>query len=131
MWDTCTKCGSSKKLNKKSWCQPCSTEYERKRWGSLSEQKRREKWLKTKYSLPYSEYESMFNKQDGKCLSCQTEISIKAKENGRDTACVDHCHKTKKVRGLLCNHCNRALGLVKEDIQTLRNLIKYLEVNNV
>lgn len=40
---------------------------------------------------------------------------------------VDHCHKTDKIRGLLCSNCNTALGLVKEDINTLEKMINYIK----
>lgn len=41
----------------------------------------------------------------------------------------DHDHKTGKFRGWLCLNCNTALGLVKDNTETLKSLIKYLEVN--
>lgn len=41
--------------------------------------------------------------------------------------CVDHCHKTNKVRGFLCIKCNTALGMVDDKIETLRKLIEYLK----
>ena len=41
----------------------------------------------------------------------------------------DHCHKTNKFRGWLCTNCNTALGLVKENTQTLKALIEYIELN--
>jgi Recombination endonuclease VII len=43
---------------------------------------------------------------------------------------VDHCHKTNKVRGILCNGCNIGLGSFKDDINLLKNAIKYLETSN-
>lgn len=39
---------------------------------------------------------------------------------------VDHCHKSGKVRGILCANCNKGLGMLNDDINTLHNLIKYL-----
>lgn len=60
----------------------------------------------------------MVKNQNGCCLLC----NIKPKK-----IVVDHCHKTGKVRGLLCNECNRAIGLLKENILTLKNAINYLE----
>jgi hypothetical protein len=41
--------------------------------------------------------------------------------------CFDHCHSTKKFRGWLCNHCNLALGHVKDDPKLLRKLADYVE----
>ena len=41
--------------------------------------------------------------------------------------CIDHCHDTKKPRGLLCHKCNTALGLLDDDSQRMLNLIRYLE----
>ena len=41
--------------------------------------------------------------------------------------CIDHDHKTKKIRGVLCNNCNTALGLFKDNIKVMRKAINYLE----
>ncbi len=40
---------------------------------------------------------------------------------------LDHCHKTGKMRGLLCHFCNVGIGLFKDDIAILKNAIIYLE----
>lgn len=42
---------------------------------------------------------------------------------------IDHCHNTGKVRGMLCDNCNRALGFFKDNINYMKNAIKYLEEN--
>jgi hypothetical protein len=72
----------------------------------------------------------MYYEQDGKCKICSTEISLVDVKNTSACACVDHCHKTNKVRGLLCNHCNRALGLLKENETVLQNMLKYVQYHN-
>jgi len=77
--------------------------------------------LKSAFGLTIEQYEEMFKKQGGCCAICG-DTNIKY---GRRLA-VDHHHKTKKVRGLLCNQCNRALGYFHDDIDRLASAIKYL-----
>jgi len=48
----------------------------------------------------------------------------------RGTLCeltIDHDHATGQIRGLLCNNCNRAIGLLKDNPQTLRQAAAYLD----
>jgi hypothetical protein len=45
----------------------------------------------------------------------------------KERLCIDHCHDTKKPRGLLCHKCNTALGLLDDDSQKMIKLIQYLE----
>lgn len=49
--------------------------------------------------------------------------------NFKKGLCYDHDHTTNKFRGWLCTNCNTALGLVKDNKDTLKSLIKYLEDN--
>lgn len=71
-------------------------------------------------------YESILIKQNGNCAICKNpETKIR---NGKSVnLSVDHCHKTGIVRGLLCNKCNRTLGVFYDDIEFLKEAIKYLE----
>ena len=48
----------------------------------------------------------------------------------QDKTKLDHCHKTKKFRGWLCDFCNRGIGLLGDDINGLKMAIKYLEKTN-
>jgi hypothetical protein len=83
--------------------------------------KRREKRLKDNYNLTLKEYDDMFKSQEGKCKTCRVDISGKSHSN------IDHCHTTKKVRGLLCPNCNKALGMVGDNVAILQALIEYLQ----
>ena len=82
--------------------------------------------LQKDFGIGLSEYEEMFEKQGGVCAICkQEETTIRA---GRVMALpVDHCHKTGKIRGLLCNSCNRALGKFKDSVEHLLAAASYLE----
>lgn len=83
--------------------------------------------LKYKYGINIKEYNKMFENQKGLCAICNnSEIRLNNRGNIRKL-CVDHCHKTGKIRGLLCSNCNYLLGIAKDNIQTLSNAIKYLQ----
>ena len=60
----------------------------------------------------------MLKNQDNKCGICDNEMV---------QPYIDHDHKTGLVRMLLCQHCNTALGMAKDSIETLSNLINYLK----
>lgn len=77
-------------------------------------------------------YASLLEAQGGHCANCpRTEA-----ENGKALA-VDHNHACcpgrkscgECVRGLLCSNCNKALGLVRDSVETLRNMIEYVSRN--
>ncbi len=75
-----------------------------------------------KYGISIEDYNETFTKQEGKCAICGThQVELKKKLS------IDHCHKTGKVRGLLCNNCNVGIGFLKEDIENLRCAILYLD----
>lgn len=88
---------------------------------------RTKKWreknlLQKRYNISNEEWQVMFEKQKGICPICLTHAKDLAK-----ILHVDHCHKTKKVRGLLCSRCNKMLGLVNESYETLERAILYLK----
>ena len=65
--------------------------------------------LKRRYSMTLEEYKALIERQAGKCQLCARKLTF---EIGRSStrAVVDHCHKTKAVRGILCQRCNVAVG---------------------
>lgn len=83
--------------------------------------------LVKRYGINEEIYQQILKKQEGKCAICgskkATPIDYK---NAPQRLAVDHCHKTGKVRGLLCFSCNRALGYLKDDITLLKKAIEYL-----
>ena len=74
------------------------------------------------YGISMADYGLILNKQNGVCAICgKTDIRSLG---------VDHCHKTKKVRGLLCYNCNLALGYFKDNVESLIKAIAYLKGNS-
>lgn len=78
--------------------------------------------LKYMYGITQEEYESMLISQKNLCAICRGKCK-------RGNLGVDHCHDTGLVRGLLCENCNRALGLMKDNPDLLRIAAEYLELS--
>ena len=78
------------------------------------------------------EFMSLYDYQKGACKICGTVLATEGIDlrggykRLSNEPCVDHCHKTGKVRGLLCFHCNTALGHVFDDIKILDRMKQYL-----
>jgi hypothetical protein len=81
--------------------------------------------LRNSYGITLEQYQQMVNQQNNLCLGCGRPP--RGNHVNARRLNVDHDHKTGKVRGLLCSECNRALGLVDENIDTLINLAAYVE----
>jgi len=80
-----------------------------------------------KFGLDEEQYNKILLQQNNCCAICKTDIGHYSKSNKKCRLAVDHDHKTGKVRGLLCNSCNRALGLLKDSITNLHSAIVYLK----
>ena len=136
----CTKCGIEKilddfstdkrqKYGRRPECRECSRngrrdyihDYYVTNKDKTKEIKRNSK-IRRLYGLEKEDYAEMVKSQDNKCAICKLEIE--------GNLCVDHCHTTGKVRGLLCKLCNLVVGNAKDDIQILQNGIEYLNKYN-
>jgi hypothetical protein len=69
-------------------------------------------------------FDELLAKQNNLCAGCGVELVP-----GRGTH-IDHDHKRNKIRGILCQGCNQALGNVKDNVETLKSLVRYLEHHN-
>lgn len=92
-----------------------------RKWASKSYDERLAYRLNYKYGITIENYNNMFELQDHRCGICKKDQDLLPKK-----LCVDHCHKTGKVRGLLCDICNRMLGQARDNTDVLNNAIKYL-----
>ena len=75
-----------------------------------------------RHGLVEADFQAMLTRQRGHCLGCNCTLSTK-------TLRIDHDHLTDRVRGLICNNCNLALGLVRDDRARLYQLAAYLELD--
>lgn len=90
-------------------------------------------WLKWKYGITAQERQAMLDIQGGKCAICRRDSETLRRPGKRRDGkeplglVVDHNHETKEVRGLLCNRCNRAIGLFDDDPGLLMAAAVYLK----
>ena len=119
--------------NNSPHCLECNREFQKKR--NLTEEakiKHREYYQKRKesqknakllrqYGISLEKYRETLDSQNGKCIICGKSET----ENGKMLA-VDHDHKTGKVRGLLCNNCNVAVGFMQDDPSLALKINQYL-----
>jgi Recombination endonuclease VII len=126
----CRKCLTSKSLDNfgfsksrkdghQDWCKPCRKEYH-----SINVKRHREIcWkndIRNKYNLTVDEYDEILKRQDYKCAIC-------GNTSPNRKLAIDHNHKTKEIRGLLCGNCNRGIGHLKDSVDILQKAVKYLQ----
>ena len=149
---TCTNCKQTKELIKfgkekrgkygrRSKCKECrrlerfnrdyKKEYQKskdrikentKRWKLANPEKVKEARIVeklNKYQLSLEDYLKLKKEQNNLCFIC--------KQDNDKELCIDHCHLSGKIRGLLCHKCNSALGFLNDDIYLLKRAVYYLE----
>jgi hypothetical protein len=103
----------------RSICKSCYKEYPKKQRKDYM----REYDLMKSYSITKNDYEALLKQQDNKCKICGSEPPSIGKKK---YLCVDHDHKTGKIRGLLCDKCNRGIGLLNDDYKIIQNALNYI-----
>jgi hypothetical protein len=76
------------------------------------------------YGITYEDFVILYEKQNKKCALCERVLIL-----GDRKTCTDHCHKTGKIRGILCHYCNAGLGHFYDDMDLLIKAIAYLKKN--
>lgn len=147
---TCTKCKVSKSADQfhrrrcsedglQSWCKSCmnaavavnqTKNLERVRETTKAWAKRNAEYVTDyrrknsvrrrlkRYGISREAYDAMMEQCQGKCMICR--------KNPDRTLHIDHCHKTGRVRGLLCGNCNTAIGKFGDDPAVLAAAASYL-----
>lgn len=92
----------------------------------LARRVRRSTLLKSMYGITIDDYEAMIAKQNNRCAICSHEFEIGG--DSRKRPCVDHCHKSGDVRGILCSNCNTGIGYFSEDPAVLKAASDYTQL---
>lgn len=84
------------------------------------------RYRERKIGLPIGEYDRLFETQNGLCAICRRPGTVDTRYGVVRTLDVDHDHETGKIRGLLCNTCNKGLGFFDDDVDRIKTAIEYL-----
>lgn len=111
------------KLSTKRWAKanPGKVREYKKKWRERDENREKQRacqlahHLRTTYGLTVEQRDGMFEAQKGACAIC-----------GDIARAIDHCHKTGRIRGILCNRCNQGLGHFRDDTGLLLAAVEYL-----
>ena len=121
----CRHCGQVFKRSGKNggaarYCSPeCKSAAARTRFYD-----QRWKHIGRRYGVTASVFESMMERQDGRCAICSLLLDGRGLEVG--TPQVDHDHANGKLRAILCRPCNTALGMFRDDPATVERAAAYL-----
>lgn len=132
----CTRCTTTKPKSEfspaprnnsgvSSWCRDCTNEQRRDSYKSDSKKARRSR-LKYFFGLTMEEYDAMLEAQGGVCAVCGRPERHIGNHGKVKNLAVDHDHESGRVRGLLCQDCNRGIGMLGDDPDRLRAAIAYL-----
>lgn len=148
---TCKKCGETKALaefhrapqnkdGRSGGCKSCDNVLKRawktanlerhtengRRWREanpeLARELKRRSVLQSKYGITPAEYREMLASQNGGCACCGTSDPGARRSN----FCVDHCHETGRIRGLLCSPCNTAIGILGDTVASIDRVAAYM-----
>ena len=130
----CSKCNIGKPLDSfhkrsnrpcgvRSICKDCYKQYPREL--KRSEGYTRNYDLQRSYSITTAGYNELLESQGGKCKICG--VPQNTLTGHKKNLCVDHDHNTGKIRGIICDKCNRGIGLLNDSEETLRAALSYLE----
>lgn len=113
-----------KRASDRKW-REANRERERRRareWRKANPKKHAANQRKHKYGITQEQHDALLEAQDFRCAMCLSDVP-----KGRGSWHVDHCHATGRVRGLLCQPCNMALGLLNDNPDTLLRAVAYLK----
>jgi hypothetical protein len=147
----CSKCSETKSIDKFNaymfkvkypYCRDCRISTTKEHHAKEESKRKHSEWYNNKYvpierdkryqktyGITLEQYNEMSLMQNHLCKICHQPETSKnnLRKDGSYNLAVDHCHQTGKIRGLLCNNCNRGIGYLKDSLVLLKSAIDYLE----
>ena len=126
----CAVCGENCHGKKdRPVCRKCMLKEKRESSQFHSRYEYAKNWaLQKKYGIDLGGFEALWIAFKGKCQICGINLTLPESGRGqkRSSCCIDHDHRTGNLRGLLCNSCNKAIGLLNDDKNIILNAYNYL-----
>jgi len=143
----CVKCGSAGPFSKDKYnsdglnkrCRSCVSEYSKKYYrknyaAKIKDKKKQYKQQNAEkiitanrfriYGITQREFDNILSSQNGACKICKIKLTLSGTSVTR--ACIDHCHKTNIVRGILCQQCNKGIGHFNDNPELMKAGADYL-----
>ena len=129
----CTKCSKLKPLDaypkdnrakdgRGSSCKECNNINHRKRYATGDYKNSNHYYrMEKRYGLSKSQYHELMDSNNGCCHLCNKKLKTTRQKH------IDHCHETGKVRGILCQGCNTALGKLGDNEEGLTKALRYIQ----
>lgn len=95
------------------------SEYFKLVW-NRDKEKDKARWRQRNYGVTPEQFSALRSTHNDCCAICKGKFEDESKIQ------IDHCHKTGAVRGLLCGSCNRGLGCFGDDVDRIRQAMRYL-----
>lgn len=116
-----TECKSCRKPKTRAYYATNSAKVKQREYSH--KERRRANTLRYCYGISTEKYEQLLMQQNFGCAICHKPETKKNASN----LCVDHCHKSGRIRGLLCHKCNSAIGKLGDSIELLESALAYLK----
>ena len=124
--------GKNYKDGRRGTCKRCHTDYVLSYYASKPDKKAAKNKMNSIYSgnwkkhgISKEQYIEMLSKYNGKCYSCKDRDAVSI---DHDHGCCDRSRSCGKcIRGILCNQCNTALGLLQDNKKKIKGLLEYLK----
>lgn len=141
---TCSKCLKSKPTsefykrsgrqvnNLASYCKPCHKKKAaeaRARFLVRNPDYARKYHLERNYGISLEQYQEMVDSQGGLCAICSQESELFVDHD--HSCCIGSKTCGSCIRGLICDKCNRGVGLLQDSPEILESALKYLTSSKV
>lgn len=107
------------KMRTAKYCLKCKSPQGEVRYSRIEQMYRR-------FDIRPSDFEFMLQSQGSRCGICQSDDPGKSNTGKTKGWCVDHDHSTGQIRGILCDRCNRGIGLLGDSLEGLERAVQYL-----